>query len=238
MLGSGDKGQVLLLLLVACALGGGVVGGVLGAWAGRRAGLGPGGRRAVGAAMWALYAFGVATSNTVAWRLEALSRLWASHYEYLSELRWFMANAPLAGYGLGRVPWCGTLGSLGAGACHAIPAQTQSDYVFAALSGVWGSGVAAMLVLATAAWLIGLIRVPAGPAVGPSGMAPQPQRLGAWIVVFFVGVNLVQLFVTTFGSLGLMPLTGVEFPLLGFGKSALLVTAACASLGLNRPKDG
>ena len=242
MLGSGDKGQVLLLLLAACALGGGVVGGVLGAWAGRprqaavlALTLSAG---AVGVVMWALYAFGAAASRTVAWRLEALSLLWDSHYEYLSELRWFMANAPPSGYGLGQVPWCGTLGSLGAGACHAIPAQTQSDYVFAALAGVWGSGVAALLVLATAAWLIGLIRVPAGPAAGLAGLAPQPQRLGAWIVVFFVGVNLVQLFVTTFGSLGLMPLTGVEFPLLGFGKSALLVAAACASLGINRPVGG
>ncbi len=243
MLAGGDKGQVLLLLLAASALGGGVVGGVLGAATGGLAGrikLAPAvglvvAAGATGLVIWALYAFGAATSHTVSLRLEALARPWTSHYEYLSELRWFMANAPVGGYGLGQVPWCGTLGSLGAGPCRAIPGQTQSDYVFAALVGVWGSTATLAVAAATAAWLLGLIQVPVGHGGLRPGLAPQPQRLGAWIVVFFVGVNLVQLFVTAFGSLGLMPLTGVGFPLLAFGKSALLVAAACAALGMNRP---
>ena len=231
--GTGDNGQVLLLTLAAAALLGGIVGGLI-----RRsvpaAGLGLLVFAAlVAAVMWTLFTHGAAHSRTVAFRLEALAKPWASHYEYLSELHWFMANTPAGGHGLGHVPWCGTLASLVDGACTAIPRQTQSDYVLAALVGVWGDLAALAIAAATAVWLLGLM--PSAQASSVHGLAPRADRLGAWIVTFFACISLVQLFVTCLGSLGLMPLTGVGFPLLAYGKASLLVTACIAAFGINRP---
>lgn len=231
--GTGDNGQVLLLTLAAAALLGGITGGLV-----RKslpaAGLGLLVFAAlVAAVMWALFTHGAAHSRTVAFRLEALAKPWASHYEYLSELRWFMANTPAGGHGLGHVPWCGTLASLVDGACTAIPRQTQSDYVLAALVGVWGDLAALAIAAATAVWLLGLM--PSACETAGPGLAPRADRLGAWIVTFFACISLVQLFVTCLGSLGLMPLTGVGFPLLAYGKASLLVTACIAAFGINRP---
>lgn len=233
MLGGGDNGQVLLLLLALPVLLG-CFAAVAMRWPGARlpAGIAVSALGIVGV-IGALYAFGPAYSHTVAHRIAALATPFAGKYEYLSEIRWFIANAPPGGYGLGEVPWCGTLQSLSAGPCGGLPRQTQSDYVLAALAGLWGTPAAIAIAVFTAAWLAGLLRP--SPQVARQALRPDADRLAQWIVALFATTTLVQLVVTCFGSVGLMPLTGVGFPLVGHGAGSLLSAAAFASLALNTP---
>lgn len=229
---SRDNGQMLLLMLAGAVL----VGALAGAWLARLARWVAFCISAVGvsAVMWALYTWGPDISETVKWRVEALLQPFASHYEYLSELRWLMANTPTGGWGLTQVPWCGTLGQLSAGTCPAVPFESHTDHMLAALFAVWGAPAACVLLAATALYLLALVRTNSF-AQPRLALHPQPQRLAVWMLLVFVAISLVQLYVTALGSVGLMPMTGVVFPLMGYGKTALLVTAAYSALAMNEP---
>ena len=159
----------------------------------------------------------------VADRIDAMETPFAGKSDFLSLLRWFTFDAPASGYGIGKTPWCGTQGELSdAGSCAAIPAQMQSDYVFAALAGVWG-GLRAWSIAALTAWFIVLLGSRRTlPSQAPFALA---QGYADWAARLFSFILLMQLFISIFGSLGVLPMTGVPFPLLAHGGSSLLATA-------------
>jgi cell division protein FtsW (lipid II flippase) len=178
---------------------------------------------------WALFEIGPMLSSTVAARIAALSDPALNVSHYLSELRWFVAGSPLHGYGIGQTPWCGDWGWLG-GDCAGVPQQMQSDYVFVAISAVWGSPVAWVIVAALAFWsasFIGSTRTNE-----KKSTLVSTARLRDCIVSIWALITLTQLFITVFGSIGVLPLTGVTFPLIGFGSSALLSSAAFIGLAM------
>ncbi len=232
-----DKGQVLLYSLASVLLLAALVGfaaapsGTSEPTAGRSrsvllmaAGLALTGVLAV---FWMLERYGPSFSDTIAQREVARNQPFAAHLIHLAQLRWFSDGLPASGFGLTHVPWCGYLGSLG-GRCDGVPEQLVSDYAFFGIAGVWGSAAAYATTLLTMAWLVSLLALPAG------GLpARSLNRLGRWVVAMFVAASLVQLLLTTLGSLGTIALTGVTFPLVSFGGASLLATAVFAALSIN-----
>ena len=152
--------------------------------------------------------------RVAAWRQPYTSRL-----EYLAQISWFLQAAGLAGFGLGRTPWCGYTGAV-VGRCLGMPTETQSDYTLAALAGLWGPLAALALVALCALWLLSLLRLAA--------LAPRPQHgidaagLAASAGALYALMLLAQLMVTSLGNVGVLPLTGVTMPLLSWGRASLL----------------
>jgi cell division protein FtsW (lipid II flippase) len=227
--GTGDFGQVLLIglgLAIAC---GTAVALLLG---GSRPALLAGVLAAVALISFGLQLindYGHQVSRHIGWRAEALVNPFAGRLEYLSELRWFAASTPWDGHGPTQVPWCGTLGSLDATLrCTGVPKEMHSDYVFQGIAGVWGAWGAALITGALALWLVSLVQV------GPATRVADPKDLGHWVVACFAAVTLAQLLFTTLGSLGLVALTGITYPLVGLGSSSLLVCAGFAGMAMRR----
>lgn len=222
-----DKGPILVqavaLSLLAGAVAAAVVGHHLGIWLGRAFAL-----LLIGALLsaiaWAVFHYAPVD------RLVALQHPHRGELEFLSELRWFMNAAPAEGFGLGQVPWCGNAASLGLSTCAGVPRQIQSDYVFAALVGVWGKSNAALLVVALLGWLASL----AGARFSRAGVsAVDHNALAGWLVAMGVAAYVVQTVVSMFGTLGAMPLTGVGMPLLAYGGTSLLTLGLLAGMAIN-----
>lgn len=193
-----------------------------------------------GGATWCLHTtlitFGPRLSGTLALRIAALEDNALAKSHFLSELRWFMASTPTTGHGLGTTPWCGDwawLTSCTQGLHAGVPQQMQSDYVFAALYGVFGPAAALLITALLIGWLVALVayRREFTNAAAPISSL---SRLRDSIVAVFAVVTLMQLAITVFGTLGVIPLTGVAFPLAGFGRAALILTSAFAALAFNR----
>lgn len=165
------------------------------------------------------------------WRTEAVAHPHQGRLEYLSETRWFIHGSPETGYGLGNVPWCGNTGSLGLTGCAGVPQQIQSDYVFAALSGVWGAVPATLLILLLLAWLALLIRSRFSQA---SARAVDLNTLAGWLIAAGALTYASQIIVSSLGTLGTIPLTGVSIPLLAYGGTSLFTLALLAGLAINR----
>lgn len=245
LLGIHDFGQLMVLSWAAAVVAGAVLGwGVsqrlrspaMGAVAGTSL---------VGGLVWGgqilLRAFVPYLPGHIADRVAAVAERFTGKLEYLSELRWFMQATPWGGHGLAEVPWCGSLGQFGQhltpylsspARCTGVPKEMHSDYVFAGLVGVWGWPAALVLTGALALWLLSLLRHPgaasASDAVSRTGLA---QAFG----LCFVTVTLMQLLVTCLGSVGAIPLTGVNFPFLGFGGASLLVCAVSVGVLMHQP---
>jgi len=111
-----------------------------------------------------------------------------------------------------------------------VPEQVQSDYAIQGLAAVWGMPVAMALVLGACAWFVDMLRL----GSGVENQMRSLQTLRVWIVAFFSVTLVTQAFVTSFGALGVMPMTGVPLPLLAYGRSGLLVIAVFAGLSMNR----
>ncbi|GHT97061.1 hypothetical protein AGMMS49545_23600 [Betaproteobacteria bacterium] len=150
--------------------------------------------------------------------------------EYLSLLRWFMRDAPALGFGLGHVPWCGTV-QLSDTKCDGLEAQSQSDYVFAVLAGVFGQFFAWLILGATALFLLLLVR---RTSLRPDHPYYFSQLYGNYVVRAFFIVSIFQLFVTSLGSVGALPLTGITFPLLSYGGASLMGVSFFTALVINR----
>lgn len=163
-------------------------------------------------------------------RLEALAHPHEGALEFLSEIRWFLHGAPIDGYGLGRVPWCGNSAVQGATACAGVPRQIQSDYVFAALAGIWGVGMAMLLILALLAWLATLVVARFDRS---SGRAVDLNNLAGWLVAGGATAYATQIMVSTLGTLGVIPLTGVSIPLLAYGGSSLITLGLLTGMAVN-----
>jgi cell division protein FtsW (lipid II flippase) len=229
LVSTGDFGQVLLIGLGLAIAIGAAVSKLLG---GSRVAVLTGALIAVALAATGLQLveqFGHLVSARIGGRVLAKDTDFAGKLEYLSELRWFAFATPAGGHGLTEVPWCGTLATLnGVTACNGVPRQLHSDYVFAGLAGVWGAWVALAITAALAVWLVSLIRVQVTKRAG------DPDDFRHWVFVCFAVVTLAQLLFTCMGSLGLVVLTGVTYPLLAVGSASLIASAALIGLVLNR----
>lgn len=167
----------------------------------------------------------------ISMRLAAIQTEGEGPLSYLTELRWFMHSSPLTGHGLGHIPWCGTVGQFGKAwaTCSSVK-EMHADYVMAALVGVWGWPTALLITSALALWSLSLLR-PQAMRLGNLDSSGLTQAFG----LCFVTVTLMQLLVTCLGNIGLIPLTGVNFPFLGFGGASLLVCTVGMGVLLHQP---
>ncbi len=163
-------------------------------------------------------------------RLVAIENLGQGQLEYLSENRWFIRHSPVLGHGLGKTPWCGHAGSLGVAGCAGVAQQIQSDYVFAALSGVWGALPATLLIFLLLGWLTLLIHSRFSQA---SARAVDLNTLAGWLIAAGGLTYAVQIIVSSLGTLGAIPLTGISIPLLAYGGTSLFSLALLAGLAIN-----
>lgn len=188
---------------------------------------------AAGSVVASVWTFGPRFGPHIAERLEALSSPFTAENDFLAQLFWLSHASGLAGFGLTHVPWCGYLGSIG-GVCRGIPEQIQSDYVVQGLAAVWGMPVATLLVLGLCAWLVAMPRLNPGSA----GRARSLLALRAWLLAFFCVSVVTQVFVSSLGALGSLPLTGVPLPLLAYGQTGLVVASAFVGLAMHRWVEG
>jgi cell division protein FtsW (lipid II flippase) len=177
-----------------------------------------------------------APAARIAERLASVRNPFTAVNDQMAIVTWFQESAPSGGYGLGSVPWCGEVASA---ACRGVPRQIQSDYVFTALTGVYGKAMAVVLVGLQVAWLIRLVsnhgRATRGTVDLASPVATQQAWL-SWMAICWVGLTLAQLAITVAGNLGWMPLTGITFPFVSFGAWSILVNTLFLSLAINLPK--
>lgn len=181
----------------------------------------------------ALWQFGPRLGSHVAERLEALTVPFNAENDFMAQLSWLSHASGAFGFGLTHVPWCGHLGSIGA-ACRGAPEQIQSDYVLLGVAAVWGLPVAILLVVGLCAWLIAMLRL----NPGSETKAHSLLAFRAWIVAFFSVAIVAQVFVTSFGTLGSLPLTGVPLPLLAYGQLGMLVVAVFTGMAMHRWVEG
>ena len=149
---------------------------------------------------------------------------------------WLGRHTPPDGYGLGAVPWCGTLPVAG---CPGIPAQAQSDYSFAVLQAVVGRTAAFGLLAACLLWQAVLAVRQAAQTRGTLAVATVGTSQSAWLAwlgVCWAVLTIVQTLVTAAGNLGALPLTGVTWPFVSFGLWSLLRNSLILGLVMNRPE--
>jgi cell division protein FtsW (lipid II flippase) len=177
-----------------------------------------------------------APAARIAERLASVRNPFTAANDQLAIITWFQESAPSDGYGFGGVPWCGEIVSA---TCRGVPRQIQSDYVFTALSGVFGKAIAVALVGVLVAWLVRVVanhgRATRGMVDLASPLATQQAWL-SWISICWVGLTLAQLSITVAGNLGWLPLTGITFPFVSFGVWSLLMNTFFLSLAINLPR--
>jgi cell division protein FtsW (lipid II flippase) len=222
-----DKGPLLVLALLVTVL----LSTVLGWTAGM-------GMLVLGFA--AIFWLGV-DLDVISERLQAWRDPFTANRDDMARLVWFQSEAArLAwGFGVGQVPWCGTSRL---DVCRGVPLQLQSDYTFTALVGWWGPWGAWFCLLLYKAIVLRVLVYCA--RVSPKLLNPLAllqvvtiERAWALHLLFlFAVLMLMQAWITVAGNLGWLPLTGVTWPLLSYGKSSLwLSTLFVGAWGLRRP---
>ena len=169
--------------------------------------------------------------DVVGSRLQAWRNAFTAEHDDMSRLLWFQLEAARHpfGWGVGQTPWC-------AGErldqCSGLPLQLQSDYTMTAFIGWFGPwGAWAFVILYSVyvyVWLAG--------AAKRSNSELMPSRLisakgvsqAIGTQVFFVSglLILIQSWITVAGNLSWIPLTGITWPLVSFGKTSLWLTSA------------
>lgn len=192
---------------------------------------------AVAILLGGLYGFAklpIGPAQRVAERVESVLSPFSAENDQLAHVLWFQKHTPPDGYGLGAVPWCGTLPATN---CQGMPAQTQSDYTFSALHGVTGYATAFSLLAVYLLWL-GLLAVrQAAQTQGKLNLAAfgaTESAWLAWLTVCWVVLTVVQTLVTVMGNLGALPLTGVTWAFVSFGSWSLLGNALFLGLVMHR----
>lgn len=173
----------------------------------------------------------------VAERIESAREPFVALNDQMAHIAWFRASTPEKGYGFGAVPWCGTLPSA---SCNGLPAQTQSDYTLTALHGVFGESASLALVAAYVFWLTLIAFRQATSTDGwldPNRPAHTERAWIAWLAVAWATLTIAQTLITISGNLGLLPLTGVTWPMVSFGVWSMMVNAAFLALFINRPES-
>lgn len=229
-----DKGPMLVLALALSVLSAGLT-----LDAARRAGFAAwlygllaGGQLALLlGAILALLTHAAPADRLAAWRQPFNGPL-----EYLAEASWLMQACGTQGCGLGHTPWCGHLGALMGptlGKCPGMSKETQSDHVLPALAALWGAPAAWAIVAAVAVMLLLGLRLAARAAQPRHGV--DAGGLAASAAGLYLLIMLAQLAVTALGSLGVWPTTGVNLPMLAWGRGNLLVLTLALVLVLPRP---
>lgn len=167
--------------------------------------------------------------DVVGSRLQAWRDPFTADHDDMARLMWFQSAAAehLWGFGPGQTPWCGTV-SLDQ--CRGLPLQLQSDYTFTAFVGWWGLGGSLMLLFAFTLFGFHLLAHGARTSqrcMNPLAFFDSKQRNAAMQshLLFFTGaLILLQTWITVAGNTGWLPLTGLTWPLLSFGKTSLWVS--------------
>ena len=226
-----DKGPMLVLALALSVLSAGLT-----LDAARRAGLGIGWRAGLaGGQLGLLLAaiIGLLTHLAPAARLAAWRQPFDASLEYLAEASWLMQHCGVQGCGPGRTPWCGHLAVLIGpvpGRCAGMSKETQSDHVLPALAALWGAPAAWAITAAVALMLVLGLRLAARAAQPRQGV--DVAGLAASAAGLYLLLMLAQLAATTLGSLGVWPTTGVNLPMLAWGRGNLLVLTLALALVL------
>lgn len=177
-----------------------------------------------------IFLAGGLVSPVIAERVQSLLDPFSSRTDDLVRLLWFQQEAPVTGFGLGNVPWCGYVAPE---RCLGLPLQTQSDYTFTALTGFAGAG-AWIVVVAMALWVIVLMRsrwdTPIHPCALLADRDALHEGLRAWVAIAFGTLVAVQLAVTVAGNLAWIPLTGITLPFVSYGTAALLTMTGLFAL--------
>lgn len=176
----------------------------------------------------------IGPAHRVAERVESVLSPFSAENDQLAHVLWFRQHIPSAGYGLGAVPWCGTLPAAN---CQGMPAQTQSDYTFTAVQGVVGPPAAGALLAGYLVWL-GLLAVRQAAqtrgTLNPGSPGATEAAWLAWLAVCWAVLTVVQTGVTVMGNLGALPLTGVTWPFVSFGSWSMLLNAFVLGLVMHR----
>ena len=176
----------------------------------------------------------IGPAHRVAERVESVLSPFSAENDQLAHVLWFRQHTPAGGYGLGAVPWCGTLPAAN---CQGMPAQTQSDYTFTAMQGVAGPAVTGALLATYMLWLGLLAMRQAAQTQGTLNTETQGATEAAWLAwlaVCWVVLTVVQTCVTVMGNLGTLPLTGVTWPFVSFGTWSMMVNAFVLGLVMHR----
>ena len=167
--------------------------------------------------------------SVVGERLQAWRDPFMADRDDLARLMWFQLEASRSdwGFGVGQVPWCGTSRL---DVCQGLPLQLQSDYTFTAIMGWWGPwgawlwllffSVYAYRALVYCAQVSPKLLTPL--ALLQSGVVQQAYQVH--LLFLFAVLLLVQTWITVAGNLGWLPLTGITWPLMSYGKSSLWIS--------------
>lgn len=178
--------------------------------------------------------------EVVGGRLQAWRDPFTADLDDMARLVWFQAAASesLWGFGPGKTPWCGTTQWE---VCHGLPLQLQSDYTFTAIKGWWGPAGGWLFLLGFSVWCFHLMARTARESVRwttPSALLHThavASALRTHLLFITALLILLQTWVTTAGNLGWLPLTGVTWPLVSFGKTSLwFTTVFLGAWGLRR----
>lgn len=175
---------------------------------------------------------------TTAGRLESMAAPLVANNDQMALISWFRQHTPFWGYSVGKAPWCGQAVS---GACHGVPLQIQSDYIFTGLWGLFGPMVTWMLAGGMLVWLYLLARPHPAATDGKPAMIDLPsgdrvwddQAFLSWICIVWLALTACQLGVTVAGNLRILPLTGVTYPFMSYGTWSLCINALLLGLCLN-----
>lgn len=148
-------------------------------------------------------------------RLKAWSDPFRAADAYLAEITWFLQEAGPHGFGAGQTPWCGYAGML-VDKCFGMPIQTGSDYTTAAIASWAGAPTAWALLAAVGMWCIALIRLAS--LASHNQHTIDARGLLATVGGLYALLMLAQTGVTALGNVGVVPLSGVNTPLLSWAK--------------------
>lgn len=167
--------------------------------------------------------------DVVGERLQAWRDPFTADRDDMARLMWFQSEAARFawGFGVGQVPWCGTSRL---DLCHGLPLQLQSDYTFTAIMGWWGPWGAWLWLSLFSAYVYRALVYCA--RVSPVLLTPlallQPtvvkQTFEVHLLFLFAVLMLMQTWITVAGNIGWLPLTGVTWPLMSYGKTSLWVS--------------
>jgi len=178
---------------------------------------------------YALFRFGGRFGEYIAERLESAQTPFLASNDQIAQILWFQQAAlEDGGFGLGLAPWCGEL----SGACRGVPPQIQSDYIYTALVGVFGSASWLLLALFVL-WLWRLARAHPAVTSGQVEADGLDQAWLSWMALCWAGLTLAQVAVTVAGNRGWLPLTGITFPFLSYGAWSLLGNTLFLGLSLH-----
>jgi len=176
-------------------------------------------------------------------RLQAWRNPFTADHDDMARLVWFQAAASECfwGFGPGQSPWCGTVQLED---CPGLPLQLQSDYTFTAIKGWWGPVGSWLLVTVFTLWCFRIMSIAARASIdGTTPLAllqlsKAVSALRAHLLFITALLILLQTWVTVSGNLGWLPLTGVTWPLVSFGKSSLWFTSVfLGAWGFRREHD-